>query len=162
MGTFCRSPWATLTVSAVEVSTISQIIPFANTASAANAAKGRLDGPARTNSIRFSTHSVLSTDASSLASAATQPSYTFSLMNGDHLIAELTAPDADTYSEWLDGLNLLRPDGYISTKETANLVHTLTQIGTQVKLLDLSGERVEIPRSVALADITAHADVSSQ
>ncbi|KAM0754890.1 hypothetical protein T439DRAFT_309736 [Meredithblackwellia eburnea MCA 4105] len=58
---------------------------------------------------------------------------------------ELLAPDGTTYSEWVDGLSLLRPDGNIQTKETADLVQTLTEFGVKVKLLDLSGEKVDIP-----------------
>jgi hypothetical protein len=39
-------------------------------------------------------------------------------------------------------------EGTMTTQETAELVYSLTQIGTMIKLLDLTGERVEVPKSV--------------
>lgn len=69
-------------------------------------------------------------------SAAT-PSLSISLVGGEVVLAELIAPDQATFSEWMDGLSLLRPGGYISTRETADLIQILTEIGVKVKLLDL-------------------------
>lgn len=61
------------------------------------------------------------------------------------MVAEMIAFDQTSYAEWLDGLNLLMPGGFIATKETAELVQTLTEIGIKIRLLDLTGERLEIP-----------------
>ncbi|KAI5474607.1 engulfment and cell motility protein 1 [Pseudohyphozyma bogoriensis] len=72
----------------------------------------------------------------------------FTLGSSDGILAELIAPDESTYAEWVDGLSLLRPDGSISTKETAEFVQILTEIGVKIKLLDLSGEKVDIPASL--------------
>lgn len=47
---------------------------------------------------------------------------------------------------------MLKPNGYISTKETADLVQALTDIGVKIKLLDLTGEQVQIPTN---AEVTA-------
>lgn len=69
----------------------------------------------------------------------------FSLLSSEGVVAELVAPDQATYAEWLDGLALLRPEGNISTKETTSLIETLTEVGMKVKLLDLTGMKVEIP-----------------
>ena len=125
-------------------------------------------------------------------------------MNGDHLLLRLFPSNLHIYSEWLDGLNLVKSltnqaphyplsitedpnqnnnnsrnhesgaghmvqnnnkqpsaanshqnlqllpsvEGTMSTQETAELVYSLTQIGTMIKLLDLTGERVEVPKSV--------------
>lgn len=70
-----------------------------------------------------------------------------SLMGAGHTLAVLNPSTPEVHAEWLDGLNLLRGDGaMVATKESAELVFALTQIGTQIKLLDLSGERVEVPR----------------
>lgn len=66
-------------------------------------------------------------------------------MSQDTLAAEMVAPDQTVYTEWLDGLNLLLPGGFIATKETADIVQTLTDIGVKIRLLDLTGERLEIP-----------------
>ncbi|KNZ59074.1 hypothetical protein VP01_1804g3 [Puccinia sorghi] len=126
-----------------------------------------------------------------------------SLMNGDHLLLRLFPSNLHIYSEWLDGLNLIKSltnqaphyplsitedpnhnnnsrnhesgaghmvqnnnkqlsaanshqnlqllpsvEGTMSTQETAELVYSLTQIGTMIKLLDLTGERVEVPNQL--------------
>lgn len=70
------------------------------------------------------------------------------LLNNDAVLADMVAPDASTLSEWIDGLNLLLPDGFIATKETAEYVQTLTDIGVKVRLLDLTGEKLEIPTAL--------------
>ncbi|KAJ3510838.1 hypothetical protein NLJ89_g4449 [Agrocybe chaxingu] len=50
------------------------------------------------------------------------------------------------WADWTDGLNMLRRDGgHVASKETAGFVQALTEIGLKIKLLDLSGEMVEIP-----------------
>lgn len=69
----------------------------------------------------------------------------FALLSSEGVVAELVAPDQATFAEWLDGLALLRPEGNISTAETTQLINTLTDIGMKVKLLDLTGMKVEIP-----------------
>ncbi|CAG8723017.1 18589_t:CDS:2, partial [Acaulospora morrowiae] len=73
---------------------------------------------------------------------------TFSLMSGpDTSLADFHASDLVQFSEWTDGLNMLF-DKNIGSKDTAEFIHVLTEIGVKVKLLDLSGERVEIPQNV--------------
>ncbi|CAG8749019.1 1632_t:CDS:2, partial [Racocetra persica] len=68
----------------------------------------------------------------------------FSLMFGpDTVLADFVASDYVQFSEWTDGLNMLF-DKNIGSRDTAEF----TEIGVKVKLLDLSGERVEIPQSV--------------
>lgn len=59
----------------------------------------------------------------------------------------MVAPDADTLSEWIDGLNLLT-DGYIATQTSAEYIQTLTDIGVKARLLEITGERVNVPTSV--------------
>ncbi|WAQ91228.1 hypothetical protein PtA15_14A110 [Puccinia triticina] len=128
-----------------------------------------------------------------------------SLMNGDHLLLRLFPSNTHIYSEWFDGLNLvksitshipfrppavsidhphdpasssssplistslappLKPphsssqqyslnsvpmpnvEGTMTTQETAEIVYSLTQIGTMIKLLDLTGERVDVPNQL--------------
>ncbi|EFP76503.1 uncharacterized protein PGTG_02944 [Puccinia graminis f. sp. tritici CRL 75-36-700-3] len=124
-----------------------------------------------------------------------------SLMNGDHLLLRLFPSNSHIYSEWFDGLNLIKSltnqtpyqpiedhnhnahelpsnlaaaqnhnnsliknahanpnlqhqhfssavEGTMTTQETAELVYSLTQIGTMIKLLDLTGERVDVPNQL--------------
>ncbi|KAG9291106.1 hypothetical protein G9A89_012978 [Geosiphon pyriformis] len=73
---------------------------------------------------------------------------TFSLMSGaETSLADFVAPNHTQYSEWTDGFNMLF-DKNIGSKDTAEYIHVLTEIGVKVKLLDLSGECVEIPQTV--------------
>lgn len=61
-------------------------------------------------------------------------------------LADQIAPDQSRWADWTDGLNMLRRDGgHVASKETAGFVQALTEIGLKIKLLDLSGEMVEIP-----------------
>ncbi|KAG7094065.1 hypothetical protein E1B28_007685 [Marasmius oreades] len=61
-------------------------------------------------------------------------------------LADQIAPDESRWADWTDGLNMLRRDGgHVSSKETAGFVQALTEIGLKIKLLDLSGETIEIP-----------------
>ncbi|KAJ3786872.1 ELMO/CED-12 family-domain-containing protein [Lentinula aff. detonsa] len=61
-------------------------------------------------------------------------------------LADLIAPDQSRWADWTDGLNMLRKDGgHVSSEETKGFVDALTEIGLKIKLLDLSGEMVEIP-----------------
>lgn len=41
----------------------------------------------------------------------------------------------------------------MQTKETVELIQGLTEIGVKIKLLDLSGEKVEIPASMAVSAV---------
>ncbi|CAE6455315.1 unnamed protein product [Rhizoctonia solani] len=63
-----------------------------------------------------------------------------------HSLADQVAENASRFSDWTDGLNMLRKDGgHVATTETAEFVQALTEIGLKIKLLDLSGEKAEIP-----------------
>ncbi|KAJ9474881.1 ELMO domain-containing protein [Pseudozyma hubeiensis] len=71
------------------------------------------------------------------------------LQSPDTSLAEMQALNPSQFSEWTDGLNMLRGEGgVVSTRETADLIETLTEIGLKVKLLDLTGEQIELPTSV--------------
>ena len=74
--------------------------------------------------------------------------------SGDHV-----ATDVSRWADWTDGLNMLRKDGLdVATEETAGFVHVLTEIGPKIKLLDLSGERVDIPSSLAAGPPPSNTD----
>lgn len=82
-------------------------------------------------------------------------SLTFSLMRSpDVSLADFVALNASQFSEWTDGLSMLRSEGgLVSTKETADFIQILTDIGVKVKLLDLTGEQVELPSSTEPATL---------
>jgi len=70
----------------------------------------------------------------------------FSLVTPEGSLADAIAPDVSRWADWTDGLNMLRRDsGHVSSKETADFIQALTEIGLKIKLLDLSGDKVEIP-----------------
>ncbi|KIY71885.1 hypothetical protein CYLTODRAFT_389592 [Cylindrobasidium torrendii FP15055 ss-10] len=75
----------------------------------------------------------------------------FSLLSAhDGSMSDLIAPDQSRWADWTDGLNMLRRDsGHVASKETAGFVQALTEIGLKIKLLDLSGEKVEIPSGLS-------------
>ncbi|KAH9940806.1 ELMO/CED-12 family-domain-containing protein [Epithele typhae] len=61
-------------------------------------------------------------------------------------LADQIASDQAQWADWTDGLNMLRRDGgHVASQETELFVQALTEIGLKIKLLDLSGEKVEIP-----------------
>jgi len=76
--------------------------------------------------------------------------HSFSLLNDSAVsLADQVATDASRWADWTDGLNMLRKDGgHVATPETAGFVHALTEIGLKIRLLDLSGEQVDIPSSL--------------
>ncbi|BGP17809.1 hypothetical protein JCM10213_001690 [Rhodosporidiobolus nylandii] len=112
----------------------------------------------------FSRNSSDTVTRPSLSSAPDSSSHlSFTLHTADGPLVTLSAPYPSVYSEWVDGLALLRPSargggGGISTAETAEYVQALTDIGVKIKLLDLSGERVEIPASVEVKGVPRSSD----
>ncbi|KAH9821939.1 ELMO/CED-12 family-domain-containing protein [Melampsora americana] len=148
----------------IEISSITEIIS-GNGAPELNQSTGM-----RNLNRRSSTHSTTSTTTDSSPSTPhlshplnnhhhqnTIPK--LSLMGAGQTLAILVPSSTELHAEWLDGLNLLREDGaMVATKESAQLVFTLTQIGTQIKLLDLSGERVEIPNHLDIPPVPISTD----
>ncbi|KAI0676076.1 ELMO/CED-12 family-domain-containing protein [Trametes maxima] len=74
-------------------------------------------------------------------------SLSFSLLStSGGSLADQIAPNQERWADWTDGLNMLRRDGgHVASQETELFVQALTEIGLKIKLLDLSGEKVEIP-----------------
>ncbi|PWN49241.1 hypothetical protein IE53DRAFT_155849 [Violaceomyces palustris] len=74
----------------------------------------------------------------------------FSLLRAPDLsLADLVALNQSQFSEWVDGFNMLRGEGgLVSTKETADFIQILTEVGIKIKLLDLTGEQIDIPTSI--------------
>jgi engulfment/cell motility protein 1 len=78
-------------------------------------------------------------DTSSGASLA------FALYNDSYTpLAEFICATSEQASEWKDGFSMLMDKG-ITSKETAEYLHSLTEIGVKVKLLQIAGDRVEVP-----------------
>lgn len=74
-------------------------------------------------------------------------------------LADQIAPDQSRWADWTDGLNMLRRDGgHVASQETAGFVQALTEIGLKIKLLDLSGEKVEIPSGLTAGPPPANTD----
>ncbi|KIJ65621.1 hypothetical protein HYDPIDRAFT_175010 [Hydnomerulius pinastri MD-312] len=71
----------------------------------------------------------------------------FSLLSANEgSLADQIATDQSRWADWTDGLNMLRRDsGHVTSDETADYIKALTEIGLKIKLLDLSGEKVDIP-----------------
>ncbi|CAO1637346.1 unnamed protein product [Sympodiomycopsis kandeliae] len=73
--------------------------------------------------------------------------HTFTLTtSSDSSLITLLAKDTSEYAEWVDGLNLLlseSEDGKMQS-ETVEYINHLTDIALKVKLLDLSGEKLQI------------------
>jgi engulfment/cell motility protein 1 len=60
----------------------------------------------------------------------------FSLLTPEGSLADAIAPDVSRWADWTDGLNMLRRDsGHVASKETADFIQALTEIGLKIKLL---------------------------
>ncbi|KAI9273624.1 ELMO/CED-12 family-domain-containing protein [Sporodiniella umbellata] len=69
----------------------------------------------------------------------------FALFNDKNTpLAEFHCTSAREAAEWKDGFSMLL-DKRFTSKETAELFHALTEVGVKVKLLQIAGDRVEIP-----------------
>ncbi|GAN03233.1 elmo ced-12 family protein [Mucor ambiguus] len=62
-------------------------------------------------------------------------------------VAEFYCATPTQTAEWKDGFSMIL-DKRFTSKETAELFHTLTEVGVKVKLLQIAGDRVEIPHGV--------------
>lgn len=87
--------------------------------------------------------------ASNVASLSTLSDSTttlsFALFSEDHVpLAEFICTSSAQASEWKDGFSMLLDKG-ITSKDTAEYLHSLTEIGVKVKLLQIAGDRIEVP-----------------
>ncbi|ORY33129.1 hypothetical protein BCR39DRAFT_521383 [Naematelia encephala] len=74
----------------------------------------------------------------------------FSLMTGSEIsLMDVDAIHAAQLAEWTDGLRVLRGEIGMSTQDSANFVHILTELALKVRLLDVTGDGVEIPDKVS-------------
>ncbi|CAO3699362.1 unnamed protein product [Rhizopus microsporus] len=84
-------------------------------------------------------------NGSSINGSSSNTNLSFALYNDKNMpLAEFHCSSAKEAAEWKDGFSMLLDNRFIS-KETAELFHTLTEVGVKVKLLQIAGDRVEIP-----------------
>ncbi|CAO3681127.1 unnamed protein product [Rhizopus stolonifer] len=84
------------------------------------------------------------TDLNATATGSS-PNLSFALYNDKSTpLAEFHCSSAREAAEWKDGFSMLL-DKRFTSKETAELFHALTEVGVKVKLLQIAGDRVEIP-----------------
>ncbi|KAF7982566.1 hypothetical protein HWV62_27557 [Athelia sp. TMB] len=94
------------------------------------------------------------------ASPLSPSNLSFSLLSAhEGSLADQIAPDQSRWADWTDGLNMLRRDGgHVASQETAGFVQALTEIGLKIKLLDLSGEKVDIPSGLVAGNPPTNTD----
>nr|XP_031861447.1 uncharacterized protein CI109_003051 [Kwoniella shandongensis]KAA5528519.1 hypothetical protein CI109_003051 [Kwoniella shandongensis] len=74
----------------------------------------------------------------------------FSLMTGNDLsLLDVDAIHAAQLAEWTDGIRVLQGEGGMASQDSANYVHILTELALKVRLLDITGDGVEIPERVS-------------
>lgn len=83
----------------------------------------------------------------------------FSLLAGkDISLLDLDAIHAQQFAEWTDGLRVLRESGAMASPETSDYVHILTELALKVRLLDITGDGIEIPQKAAFGSAPKSTD----
>ncbi|KAI8977655.1 ELMO/CED-12 family-domain-containing protein [Mycotypha africana] len=93
-------------------------------------------------------HVSTSSDTSTETAAQQNRASSFALYSKENnrLLAEFYCSSTSQAAEWKDGFSMLLFNRFTS-KETAELFHTLTEVGVKAKLLQIAGDRIEIPHS---------------
>ena len=91
-------------------------------------------------------------------------------MSGAELsLLDVDAIHAQQCAEWIDGINTLRKQGKAMTKETMDLVKVgcesyrldekvLAELSLKVRLLDITGDGVDIPEKLSFGPAPASTD----
>ncbi|KAK8844114.1 hypothetical protein IAR55_006908 [Kwoniella newhampshirensis] len=83
----------------------------------------------------------------------------FSLMAGNELsVLDLDAIHAAQMAEWTDGIRVLKGEGGMASQDSANYVHILTELALKVRLLDITGDGVEIPERISFGNAPKSVD----
>ncbi|WVQ81129.1 hypothetical protein IAT38_003251 [Cryptococcus sp. DSM 104549] len=83
----------------------------------------------------------------------------FSLISRDgSSLLDLDAIHAAQLAEWSDGIKVLRGEGGMESQDSANYVHILTELALNVRLLDITGDGVEIPDKVPIGSAPKSVD----
>ncbi|KAK6906154.1 hypothetical protein I203_100138 [Kwoniella mangroviensis CBS 8507] len=67
---------------------------------------------------------------------------------GDASFLDLDAIHAAQLAEWTDGIRVLRGESGMASKESADYIHILAELALKVRLLDITGDGVEIPEKI--------------
>ena len=111
----------------------------------------RYAGPTSPLAKTFNLGKTTTTDSAPTPSS----SRTVVLLSGENVLLEMTATSSATCAEWVDGLSLLLPGGGggggrqqggggVTTRESREMIEALTETMLTVKLLDITGERIEL------------------
>ncbi|KAL7421273.1 hypothetical protein Q5752_004158 [Cryptotrichosporon argae] len=104
--------------------------------------------------IRLSTGCAINSRSPNLVSKLS-----FSLMASDNLsLLDLDAVHAAQMAEWTDGLRIVKGEGGMAHPESAGFVHVLTELSLKVRLLDITGDGIEIPSKVSFGTAPTSTD----
>ncbi|KAI8997175.1 ELMO/CED-12 family-domain-containing protein [Pilobolus umbonatus] len=93
----------------------------------------------------YSHSSMANSGTADSSGSSSSGKYLFALYSDNNtVLAEFVCANATQAADWKDGFSMLIDDRFIS-KETAELFHTLTEVGVKVKLLQIAGDRIEVP-----------------
>ncbi|KIR28517.1 hypothetical protein I309_02441 [Cryptococcus deuterogattii LA55] len=67
----------------------------------------------------------------------------------ENSLLDLDAIHTAQLAEWSDGIKILK-DGGMTSQDSANYVQILTELALNVRLLDITGDSVEVPENVAI------------
>lgn len=71
-------------------------------------------------------------------------------MSGSELsLLDLDAIHAAQLAEWTDGIRVIRGEGGMGMKETSSYIQILAELALKVRLLDVTGDGIELPEKVA-------------
>ncbi|KAI8374804.1 ELMO/CED-12 family-domain-containing protein [Blakeslea trispora] len=133
----------------IDLSSVSEIRPIRKQ-SIAGLSNLAINGIGSNNPSQQTYHQTL-TDSSGnpvFHSSGGSSSISFALCSDkNNILAEFYCATATQAAEWKDGFSMLL-DKRFTSKETAELFHTLTEVGVKVKLLQIAGDRVEIPHNM--------------
>ncbi|WRT69192.1 uncharacterized protein IL334_006176 [Kwoniella shivajii] len=99
-------------------------------------------------SIRSSTGCAVNSRSPNLVSKLS-----FSLIGENETsLLDLDAIHAAQLAEWTDGIRVLRGEGGMGSKDSADYIHILAELALKVRLLDITGDGVEIPDKVTFGN----------
>lgn len=137
----------------VDLSLITDIIPTNSLPAALTAPRTRT----RTASSSLLPSILLSAPPPAPPTGPVSP-LSFTLLSHSSPLITLSAPSSSVLAEWMDGISILTSPSPVYSKDMLDMVETLTEIGVKVKLLDLSGDGVEIPESVEVGEAPRSVD----
>ncbi|ORZ36214.1 hypothetical protein BCR44DRAFT_1432991 [Catenaria anguillulae PL171] len=121
----------------------STLNPSTSTNTMSNPSSGTVRGR-RGGTAASTASSIFSSSANPPTTSTDLSTLCFSLMSGPDLsVLDLICTSATQFSEWTDGLNLLLSRG-VANKDTAEFIHSLTEITVRMRLLDVAADRIQL------------------